>query len=252
MAFPWFRENQNLEKDFFGEGKKNYSRIKTSNASYIFFNFLTTRPVSNREIKKTKTISTLCHFFGTRQNLNRDFCSVSENDSTILSPVIFWMEVFTFQTLKQKSFHKENLLEKEQIFYQNFRDKTWFWNKLSQRFRMRIKNFETCQVLKSKTATHGNLKGKYFQEIIVWGKLCFSKSIFCIILHCKKVKFCIFVPCWKTWKEKKRIRKTNSNKIFQKFVWFRISFFTWALILKRETENVAVFQPTFYNSSNFE
>ena len=162
-----------------------------------------------------KTSPTSGQFFGTRQNFNRDSYSVSENDTTILSPVSFWMEVFTFQTLKQNSFHKEYLLEKEQIFYQNFRDKTWFWNKLSQRFRMRIKNFETCQVLKSKTATHGNLKGKYFQEIIVWGKLCFSKSIFCIILHCKKVKFCIFVPCWKTWKEKKRIRKTNSNKIFK-------------------------------------
>ena len=151
----------------FWRRNKNNSRIKTSNASYIFFNFLTTRPVSNREIKKIKTISTLGQFFGTRQNLNRDFCSVSENDSTILSPVSFWMEVFTFQTLKQKSFHKENLLEKEHIFYQNFRDKNWFWNKFSQRFRMRIKNFKTCHVLNLKTSNAWNFEGKTYS----WNQL---------------------------------------------------------------------------------
>ena len=152
MVFPWFSENQYSEKDFL-EKKEDNCRIKVSNASYISFQFPDNCPVSNREIKKKlKTSPTSGQFFGTRQKLNRDFYSVSEYDTTFSLPVCFWMENFTFPTLKQNSFHKESLLEKEHIFYQNFRDKTWFWNKLSQRFRMRIKNFRTCQVLKLKTS----------------------------------------------------------------------------------------------------
>ena len=147
----------------FWRRNKNNSRIKTSNASYISFQFPDNCPVSNREIKKKlKTSPTSGQFFGTRQKLNRDFYSVSEYDTTILSPVSFWMEVFTFQTLKQNSFHKENLFEKEHIFYQNFRDKIWYWNKLSQRFRKRIKNFETCHVLKLKTSNAWKFEGKTF------------------------------------------------------------------------------------------
>ena len=165
MAFPWLPENQCSEKGLFVEGIQTILESKLLMRVTFFFNFLTTRPVSNREIKKKlKTSPTACQFFGTRQNFNRGFYSVSENDTTILSPVSLWMEVFTFQTLKQNSFHKENSLEKEQIFYQNFRDKTWFLNKLSQRFRKRIKNFETCQVLKLKTANAWEFEGEIFSR----------------------------------------------------------------------------------------
>ena len=109
-----------------------------------------------------KTSPTSGQFFEIRQNLNRDFYSVSEYDTTFSSPVSFSMEVFTFQTLEQNSFHKESLLEKEHIFFQNFREKLWFWNKLSKCFRMRIKTFKTCQFLKLKNSNAWDFEGKTF------------------------------------------------------------------------------------------
>ena len=118
----------------FWRRNENNSRIKTSKASYIFFSISWQRVLSQIEKlkKKSKTSPTSGQFFGTRQKLNRGFYRVSENDTTISSPVSFWMEVLTFPTLKQKSFHKENLLEKEHIFYQNFREKSQI---LKQTFR---------------------------------------------------------------------------------------------------------------------
>ena len=160
MVFPWFSENQYSEKDFL-EKKEDNCRIKVSNAIDILFQFPDNGfYLKSRNYKQLKTSPTSGQFYETRQNLNRDFYSVSEYDTTFSLPVCFWMENFTFPTLKQNSFHKENLLEKEHIFYQNFRDKTWFWNKLSQRFRMRIKNFRTCQVLKLKTSNAWEFEGK--------------------------------------------------------------------------------------------
>ena len=109
-----------------------------------------------------KTSPTAGQFFGTRQNFSRDFYSVSEYDTTILLPVSFWMENFSFQTLKQNSFHQENLLENEQSLNQNFRDKIRFWNKLPQRSRIRINIFKTCQVLKLKSSEARKIEGKTF------------------------------------------------------------------------------------------
>ena len=190
----------------------------------FYFYFLTTPFISNREIKNNWKRVRLQANFLKFVKIWIEIFTACQNMIQPSSPVSFSMEVFTIQTLEQNSFHKESLLEKEHIFFQDFREKLWFWNKLSERFRMRIKTFKTCQFLKLKTSNAWDFEGKHFHEIIVWGKLCFSKSIFCIILHCKKVKFCIFVPWWKTWKEEKRIRKTNSNKIFKSSSDFESAF----------------------------
>ena len=97
---------------FFGEGKRN-SRIETSNAGDILFQFLDNAScLKPRNSKQLKTSPTSGQFFEARQNSNRNFCIVSDLDTTNLSPVSFWMENFTFQTLKQNSFQEENLLEK--------------------------------------------------------------------------------------------------------------------------------------------
>ena len=155
-----FRKSVFRER-LFWRRKKTIVESKFLMPLTFHFNFLTTRFISNRW-KHLKTSPTSGQFFETRQNLNRDFYSVSEYDTIFPSPVCFWMEILTFPTLKQNKFHKESLLEKEHFFYQNFRDKTWFWNKLSQRFRMRIKNFKTCQVLKLKTSNAWDFEGKLF------------------------------------------------------------------------------------------
>ena len=160
----------------------------------------------------------------TRQNLNRDFNSASQYDTTILLSVTFWVENFMFQTLKRNSFHKGNLMEEEHISYQNFRDKIRFWKKLSQRFRMRIKNFKTFQVLKLKTSNEWKFEGKKYSWNQCLREILLLKNNYYIILHCKKVKFCIFVPCWKTRKEKKRSRKTNSIKNFESYSDFETTF----------------------------
>ena len=134
------------------------------------------------------------------------------------------MEVFLFRILKQNSFHKENLLENEHIFYQNLRDKIRFWKKLSQSFRMRIKNFKTCQFLKLKNSNAWKFEGKIYSWNQCLRKILLPKIIFCKMFHCKKVKFCIFVPCWKTRKEQKRIWKTNSIKDFESYSDFETAF----------------------------
>ena len=115
-------------------------------------------------------------------------------------------------------------MEKEHIFYQNFRDKIRIWKKLSQRFRMRIKNFKTFQVLKLKTSNAWKFEGKVYSWNQCLREILLLKNIFYIILHCKKVKFCTFVPCWKTRKEKKRIRKANSIKNFESYSNFETAF----------------------------
>ena len=135
------------------------------------------------------------------------------------------MENLSFQTLKQNSFHQENLLEKEQSFNQNFQDKIRFWNKLPQRSRIRNIVFKTCQVLKLKSSEARKIEGKTFSWNQWLREILLLKKHFCIILHCMEVKFCIFVPCWKTWKDEKRIRKTNSNKIYKSSSDFESSFF---------------------------
>ena len=128
---------------------------------------------------KTSRVQLQANFFETRQNLNRDFYSVSEYDTTILSPVSFWMENFSFQTLKQNSFHQENLLENEQSFKQNFRDKIRFWNKPPQRSGIRINIFETCQVLKLKSSeARKNWRKNISMKSMVEGNFAPQKSFF--------------------------------------------------------------------------
>ena len=176
-----------------------------------------------------------------------------EYDTTILSPVSFWVEVFTSHTLKQNCFHKENLFEKEHIFYQNFQDKTRFWNKLSQqRFRMRFKNFKTCQFSKLKSSKAWKFEGKIFSENQCLRERLLLKMPFLHNFTQREGEVLRFRALLKNMEE---TEKNLGNKIewkFQKLVCFPISSLTRAPILKRETENVSVFQPTFYNSSNFE
>ena len=253
MAFPWFPENQYSEKGFFGEGMKTFLESKLLMRVSFFFNFLTTRRVSNREIKENlKTSPTAGKFFGTRQNFNRDFYSVSENDTTILSPVSFWMENFSFQTLKQNSFHQENLLENEQSLNQNFRDKIRFWNKLPQRSRIRINNFKMCQVLKLKSSEARKIEGKTFPWNQCLRENLLLKKHFLHNFSMYESQVLRWRALLKTMEECEKNLDNKFEKKIQKLVWFRISFFTKAPILKRETENVCVFQPIFYNSSNFE
>ena len=89
---------------------------------------------------------------------------------------------------------------------------------------MRIKNFKTFQVLKLKTSNAWKLEGKIYLWNQCLTEILLLKKHFCINLQCKKVKFCIFVPCWKTRKEQKRIRKTNSNKNFESYSDFETAF----------------------------
>ena len=162
------------------------------------------------------------------------------------------MENLSFQTLKQNSFHQENLLEKEQSFNQNFQDKIRFWNKLPQRSRIRNIVFKTCQVLKLKSSEARKIEGKTFSWNQWLREILLLKKHF---LH----KFTLYESqvlrlrtLLKTMEKCEKNLDNKFEKKFQKLVWFRISFFTKAPILKRETENVCVFQPIFYNSSNFD
>ena len=166
MAFPWFPKNHKSEKGF-SVKEKNNTRIRTSDASDNPFRFLDKAScLKSRNWKQMKMSNTSGHFFENPQNLTRDFYSVSEFDKTISLPVSFRIENFTFQTLKQNSFHKEKILEKGQIFNQNFRDKIRFWNKIPQRFTIWIKDFKTCQVSKLKSSK----TWKFEERIFSWNQ----------------------------------------------------------------------------------
>ena len=116
----------------FWRRNKNNSRNKNSSASYFLFQFLDNTSVLSQmeKLKKLKMSPTSGHFFGTRQNLNRNFYSVSEYDTTILS-VFEWKFsrfrlwnkiVFTKKFYWRKNIFSFKTSEKNSDFETNFQN----------------------------------------------------------------------------------------------------------------------------------
>ena len=116
----------------FWRRNKNNSRNKNSSASYFLFQFLDNTSVLSQieKLKKLKMSPTSGQFFGTRQNLNRNFYSVSEYDTTILS-VFEWKFsrfrlwnkiVFTKKFYWRKNIFSFKTSEKNSDFETNFQN----------------------------------------------------------------------------------------------------------------------------------
>ena len=140
-------------------------------------------------------------------------------------PSLFELKNFLFQTLKRNSLYKGNLLEKEHIFYQNFRDKIRFWKKLSQRFRMRINNFKTFQVLNLKTSNEWKFEGKLYLWNQCLREVLLVKRHFLHNFSLYESQILRLRALLKTMEECEKNLDNKFEKKIQKLVWFRISFF---------------------------
>ena len=130
-------------------------------------------------------------------------------------PTVFEWKFSCFRFWNKIVFTKKIYWRKNIFSIKTYEIKSDFETNVHNDSECESRNLKCVRFYNWSLRTHENLKGKYFHEINVCGKFCFSKSIPSIILHCKKVKFCIFVPRWKPWKKQKRIWKTSSNKSFK-------------------------------------
>ena len=139
LAFPWFPENQYSEKGFFGEGMKTILESKLQKRVTFFFNFLTTRPVSNREIKKKVK---------NESNFRPIFWNTSKIEPRFLQSVRKWYNHFITRQFLNGSFNVSDFETKKFSQRKFIGERTYFLSKLPRKksdFETNFQNASECQ-----------------------------------------------------------------------------------------------------------